>query len=448
MKFKTQLFMLALIGVVCSCIVLFSIRLGTARAAYQQQIVHKIQDFLVHQQTMLQLLSKQAAPLIQQQDWVSLSALLRMYEDQTFGLAKQGLTVPVNAQWVSLNAPPQIITSYGAGETQLLAPDEAYYLRIVANPTQLEASTNYTRHAMPEHTLFNLGLGIMLAEQNLGQMDVSMALTSVQNYLAGAMPDNKFFTFNLVDLQQPQINTNRQAYLFGLAEFLIFGSLSFIFMALVASFSRRVYIHVKQQAATITSSQQRITELEQKCDLATRAQAVQLRYGQLTAAAEANATQLIYLHELFADVVAVNAEYAALRDVQVELPHIAKQSHIIGNGVRLMQILSGMLYAILQQLPRNSTITIQLMTIDLPPDKRQFVFKFQDDGFYNTLPEQHELPSNADIRAKGWTNILRLIELEGGSFEHAHTAYSGNNISFSLLHTIAKNVVPLESYLA
>lgn len=450
MKYKRHLFIFSLSIVICSCIVIYSMQLAEAKKSFHLKLTNKIQLLLEQQQELLQRLSKQLLESIKQQNLTEISKHLRIYEDQIFILAKQGLTIPVKIQWVSFNVPQIVVTSEGVANSNTLAPDQRYYLNVFADPKQLQTSNNYIKEEMPEYRLLNLGLSILDRHNNIqGLLDISISLTSLHAYLESDLgAAAAVFSFNLLDLANPEIVLNATTYWVGLLKFIAGVVGTFAGLWLLISYGHKLYNYTLVQNLQLENAKRQIATLTMNAVIHRNAAATQNKYGIIAADPETKAMQLIDISELLNDSLAVNAELAQIRNVTITLPtQKILQVYIFGNMVRLIQILSGIMYEVLSRLPANSTINVQLLITDLPLNARQFTFKFTDNGFYNTLDSRSELQSTADIRIKGWDNIQNLIAMEGGNFEYVHTAYSGNTISFSLNVKESSNVVNLENYI-
>lgn len=431
----------------------YIVQQANAKKVYHAQIITQIEHFLAQEKFLLQRLGKQLYKPIAQQNTDLISMYLRSYEDLLFSLAKQGLTVPVNLQWVSFTVPQQIITSEGLLDNQVLAPDDNYYLQVVAEPEQLILSQPYTKTEMPEHMLLNMGIGILDADHHyLGHLDLRVALSAIHTYIADHIAyQSKLFDFKLnpANLVQPKIILNKSNYWLGLLRYATGILLPCIIFVMIVTYGYKIYKFFQEQSQALIQAQQKIELLNAYIDMQKSAADTQYKYGVMSLDLNRQNLQLIDVHSLLQDVKAVNAELALLRNVQLKFPSQSAihQLRIRSNELRLMQILSGILYEMIVQLPSNSTIAVQIVISDIKPDTRMFVFKFTDDGFYTTLQDRQETVSSADIRAKGWNNIFALVDLEHGTLEHIHTAYTGNTISFSIISQLINNVINLETYL-
>ena len=236
---------------------------------------------------------------------------------------------------------------------------------------------------------------------------------------------------------------NQQQYWYALTIWLLGGIVgASILLFTIARLRKLSTANSQQQQALIILQQQNKDLMQQinDCQLAT---VTQQTYGIL-AMANHTREQLIKLQQLLQDVLVVNVEYAANKNAQLKLIAIDANFACYGNKLRLMQILSGMLYEIIHELSVAALIEIQLVLSNVAPGLQKICFKFVDNGFYSQLLDREEMNSNADVRVKGWQNIRYLIELEEGVLEHTHVIYQGNTLTLSIIRKVVNNVVVLE----
>lgn len=449
MKYRKHVFIILLICLICICVAIFTTQLADAKQRYKAAILTQIEQLCAQQQILLQRLGKQLIPALHAQNHSSISDHLRIFEDQNFGLAKQKLTIPINVQWVSLNIPAQILKSDGSIEELKQAQAEDFYLQIISDPNNLKISENFTRTEMPEYALVNFGLGIIDGTNNLGHLEASVALQDIDKYIrANLRLGSDWFDFILVDLHTPtvQILLRPAVVWMALGKFLSgIILLSSIFYAAII-YIYRFWQCYKQQQQAIQDFRLQIANLQHINKLHIAAADIQFKYGVLATVPNSEDT-MINLNTLLQDAKTVNATLAATREVPIELPAPTTESiYMLGNRVRLMQIVSGILYEVLKLLPVASKLQMDIITMEQTAQIRQYIFRFTDNGFYTELTNNPEPLSNADIRMKGWENILRLLELEDGGFAHSHTAYNGNTIEITLTRHVASNVVNLQNY--
>lgn len=421
-----------------------------AHKEYRIKLQANIETFMQQQQNLLQRLGKQLIQPIKQNSAPDISLRLRIYEDLIFTMAKQALTVPVNVHYVSLTAPAKIIASNGLTDIRALAPDDNYYMRAVAEPNKLVISASYIKTEMPDYGMFNWGLGIV-DDKYLGHLDVKVAMPLIAEYIATKVgtQDNLFsFKLNTPNIYAPDVMLNKNILLVHAIRVAL---VAFIITALAYYILYKIYIvHMatKLQNNMLKDKVAQNAELDAQVMAYKSYTAVQNEYGLLAVNVVGSEKQIVDIGKLLQDVKAVNLPLAMHRSVQINLPyHLGLPLGIFVNRIRLMQILSGIVYEVLMQLSNGSKIEIQVSVKELANAKQNIIFKFVDNGFYNTLQDRMVQNSHADIRISGWSNIRELITLENGSLEHVHTAYHGNSITFSLTVAVRNNVVRLEEYL-
>lgn len=435
-----------LVIIICSSLLYYCMQLTFAKKYYRQQVKHALNSFLTQQQDLLQKLGQQLTPMLLKQDYAGIAQILNVYEDQIYVLAKHGFTVPVAIQFVSLNAPQQIINSNGALDHMVIAPDDAYYMRAAAAPTRLEWSKVYTQDAMPQHKLINLGYGVQAGDKYLGHLDAQMALTALESFLTSELKMYaRLFKLQFANngLEAPTIILQPKAYWSGIMQpTLITLGVLLIISGLLLIFYK-LFMHIRNVAAMLMQSQQQLAELSALLSMYKSILATQYKYGSLALLAD-HGKQLLNVQQLLHDIKAVNADLIQQRAIKLNFAtQIDQGFYIQANNLSLMQILSGILYEILIQLPNGSAIDLQITVQNINRKQQKIVFKFTDNGFYTTLQEHTEQNSNADIRVKGWGNIKRLISLENADLEHVHTAYVGNTISLSVVQHVNDNVINL-----
>lgn len=421
-----------------------------AHHEYRIKLQASIETFMQKQQNLLQRLGKQLIQPIKQNSENNIALRLRIFEDLIFTMAKQGLTVPVNVHYVSLTAPAKIIASNGITDTRVLSPDDNYYMRAVADPNKLVISAAYIKTEMPDYSMCNWGLGIV-DDKYLGHLDVKVALPLIAEYITAKldMRSNLFsFKLNTPNIYMPKVMLNKNILF---AHAILVALIAFIVSALAYYIVYKVYllrIAIKLQNKMLRDKNALNADLDAQVLAYKAYTAVQNEYGLLTFNPTATAEQIVEVGKLLQDVKNVNLPLAMQRGVQINLPYnLGLSLGIFANRVRLMQILSGIVYEILMQLSNGSLIEIQVSVNEQANAKQTIVFKFVDNGFYNRLQDSMVQNSNADIRMCGWANLRKLIAMENGSLEYVHTAYHGNSITFSLTVAVRNNVVRLEEYL-
>jgi hypothetical protein len=138
----------------------YILHISEQKQEYTNNLHINIRKF-IHQQTIsLQRLSNHMVPILRRQEYGAISTYLAAYEDVLYGMAKQGYTLAGNIKFVSLNAPQIVLGSKGKLDAAVVAPDQEYYSKIVADPFLLAMSHHYSKPEMPNYPLVNLGLGI------------------------------------------------------------------------------------------------------------------------------------------------------------------------------------------------------------------------------------------------------------------------------------------------
>jgi len=283
-----------------------------------------------------------------------------------------------------------------------------------------------------------------------GALDVAMYLHDVEVFIRKQISTiTPVYDFVLYDIEPIDISivTNGRAYSWAFAKMLrdwllVWGALMAILWCVCAMYARH-----SQQKEALQQVRQENSKLRANLKLHKSAVAVQTRYGNLRAVLAMHTEQQVHVGALLHDVKTVNLELATIRNVTLQFPQQELQLCLQSNHVLLMQVLSGLVHTILQQLSAHSTITATVETSELQAGRHSFVFKLQDNGFYTSFMERQELLSLTDIRANGWHNILDLTTRLGGRLEHTHTAYVGNCISLTIGCKLINNVVQLASYL-
>lgn len=417
------------------CVAFYTLKIRDAKIVYATQLQQRSHSFLQQQQAMLQSLGKQVQPLIQAQDWLGMRQILQLYEDQIFVLAKHGAGVAAKMQWLSLDAANKIISSKGINHAGLLS-QEPYYLKSIAMPQQLITSDIYTTLEMPEHYLINLGLGLLCHAEYCGHLEAQVSVPAIEAYLT---PSSHLFRHKIdSSLQHPKIIINPCAYWLGLARYVLWGWL--LVGICIWIYTRIADLHKSNQQTTLDlqAAKQQAEQAHNTAQMYKNILHTQYAYGSQKSAA----SEIINATQLLSDVVMVNADLVKALDIQVKIHPIPKNLRLDANKLVCMQILSGILYEILRQLPHGSRVEIQIED-KMQNNTHSTTFKFRDNGFYATLEEREESPSTADVRARGWSNIRRLITNMRAEFKYQHVAYQGNTISFSILRSVSNNVVNL-----
>ena len=432
------------------CCTSFLMNLATHKRNYNDQITSKVQQYLAQQKIILHRLGGKLIPLVKQENIADIAQNLNAYEEIIFVLARQGLAVPVSVHLVSLDAPQQIVGSFGISTPTALAPDEAYYSQVVEEPLELAISQIYIKNEMPNYSMLNLGVGI---EDNSGQyyghLDVKLAVTALHDYIAHdhALRSKLFnFSFAANNSLKPEITINSAACIIAGFNYVVLRLLILAIAVLIAIAAYKIYTKISRQIKVLQKNEKQIQLLNNRLHNLQMFIETQNKYGKLLKnVTEQN--QAIELRQLLNDVKAVNSEFAMERGVSLIFPEYNSDNlRFHGNRLRLMQILSGMLHDIIWQMASMGQIELKVKLNDNQHGLQKLVFSFTDNGFYNNLQDRNYELSVADVRCKGWTNICSLIEQENGILEHVHTAYTGNSISLSIQPKIVNNVVNLESY--
>jgi hypothetical protein len=454
-KKKIQIIILWIIVAIMVCTCSFILQILSEKRAYTSQLNNKIMAYMQQQNFMLQRLGSNILSAIKQKNIVSIQQSLSAYEEVFFALSKHNLAVPITVNLVSLNAVQQIVGSFGILESNVLAPDEEYYSKIVEEPSTMTWSHLYIKQEMPDYPMFNFGLGIADPLNNYyGHLDVKIAASAFYAYIQSNLgTDYALFAFKTMgnNILQPEVYIAYPmlwvvALKYMLLRLFILGLISGIFWGTYTQWQRMSKLNRELQEANsqLNIQQQSLARLQASAS-------VQAYYGKLLARTAIHAAanmQLIDLQSLVSDVKTVNVELAIERGVEIIFPTpAASVLHFYGHKLRLMQILSGMLCAIICQMKGNGKIDFKVELKNQQVNS-ELVFIFNDNGFYNGLEERDVEPSMADIRCQSWTKICDLIELEGGALEHVHTAYVGNTISLRIPHKVVNNVVNLENYYA
>ncbi len=440
-----------LVLIICGCFICFVVHFAEMKRDYTAKLQTNINVYLQQQIATLSRLSDALIPVLQQKNYVQVAALLAIYEEITFAQAQQGAAVPINIHFVSLSAPQHIIGSFGELDLRSIASDSEYYSRVAEVPDQLAFSKIYTNTDMPEYPMLNFGLGISdRLGVFYGHLDVQGSIIILQQYFNAQLEQYaSFFAFeiNEQDFSRPIIKINRLNCWVLCLKFIIWRTLILSLGCIVLSALYMLREKVKQMKDTLLQQQQQILSLSYDLKVVRKAQAVQAQYGALHTKDD-RALQIIILQQLLADVVAVNAEFAQQRAVQVDLP--TDQCHTLriqGNKLRLMQILSGILFEMILQQGAAGKIKIQVTLSARANDQQQLDFTFTDNGYYSKLQDRNEAATRSDVRCKGWSKINALVEQLGATLEYVHTAYSGNKIQFTVINRLVNNVVSLEEYL-
>lgn len=444
--------------ITCSCFVLCIVlcfisyvsHVTKEKKLFATQLSRNIDQYFLQQKYSLQRLGNSLLPALREQNTNIITATLNTYEEILFGLAQQDLAIPVSISWVSLSAPQQILGSFGAVATTALSPDTEYYIRAVEEPDTLAVSHLYIKSEMPDYPLFNYGLGIKDNSNNYyGQLDVKIAAVAFKEYITAKLNnDADLFGFELHNgnVSEPEIHLNQAQCWLGCLKYIVIRVAMLI--TFIASFfmMRKLVQRFIDQKNTLVLQSIELKNNTHTLQIISQGQSVQRKYGELLQIG-LNNKQNISLQQLLTDIHAVNAPFALENNLQLELQS-AKVTDILfyGNKLRVMQILSGITYEVLQQLGANGKLNLQINLIEQSHVKQTLEFIFTDNGFYKTLQEREVMLSVTDIRCQGWQNISALIALEDGVLEHTHTAYSGNTIRLKITRELVNNVVKLEEY--
>lgn len=449
---KNRPYLLITLGaILCilACVISFIFQLHDIKHKFRHDLTSHIRQFIYQQQEMLQRLGKNLLIPIQQHDLATISAGLTAYEEILFSMSKQNLAIPVSIYLVSFDAPQQIVGSFGKLDDAVLAPDANYYTQIVEEPDQLAISKLYIKQAMPDYKFINLGLGIVNGNNYHGHLDIKLSVTALHQFIAQKL-DPKFglYGFNFTDnkLLAPDIYLLYPACILAGIAYILIRMLIIVLSALGLVAIYKFYRKYSKLSMDLKRATEESKILTTKNIGLQNAVAVQDTYG-LLAAKTSSEIQIIDLAQLLADVKAVNYMFALERGIVLSFPaYEENRLRFYGCKLRLMQILSGVLYEIIWQLKTASVVRLQVNYSDDHQGQQKIEFQFQDDGFYAKLQDRVVETSMADIRCKGWENICALIDQEMGHLEHIHTAYVGNTINITIHRKIVNNVIALESY--
>lgn len=456
---KTKSRLLFATGCLASILVLcvgFIWQVKNAKYTYSHRLSLLITQYTRQQQALLQRLGNNLLIPLQQNDITEIARNLRVYEDILYTLAKQNLTIPASVHLVSLNAPQKIIGSYGIAEKSVLAPDENYYIQTLENSTMIAQSHPYSKPEMPDYFMLNLGVGIFDSKQiYYAQLDQKIAINSLQDFIKLRLGYEKLenlekvFTFKFTNagINNPEILLSYKLCLelflrYSILLALIFTSIFYIIHAFVIRFMIN-----KQQKLQLDSMQLELVLVREEHRCMRIAAEVQHKYGTLLSIGMTSPVT-IELSCLISDIKAVNANLALERSVQLDFPDYSQKSlRFYANQTRIMQILSGITYEIIQHMNSAGILELEVRINDNLQGEQILVFIFKDNGFYQKIIDLEHQQSKADIRCKGWKNICDLIELEQGVIEHQHTVYAGNVTKVSFVRKVVSNVVSLENYL-
>jgi len=428
--------------VVILCVIQVNKYVAAERAAYVSTLSRYLEEYMAQQTEILRRLAKNLIPPLKDPDTRRIAMYLSAHEEILFGLAKQGLVVPLSLQLVSLDVP--LIDS------SILAPDESYYIKVVEQPKVLTVSRLYNRHDMPDYLMVNLGLGIVDGVNNYhGHLDAKLAVASLSDYLVHKPGmASSLFTFKFVKAQglQPEIILLKTAFAWVLLKYMLACVSLLTVLLLVAYVVSMVYNQLAAKKTEVTKLARNLETAQQELAYTQAAIEVQNTYGVLLNYVPDN-IQVIELQQLLLDIKTVNANLAFQQGVKLLFPEYnSKNLRFYGHQIRLMQILSGILHEMIKLNALGGTIELKVDLSDNLDGQQKLKFHFMDNGFYDSLQDRELKISLADIRCKGWGNILRLIALEEGVLEHVHTAYVGNSISCTVLKKLVNNVVNLENF--
>lgn len=456
---KTKSRLLFATGCLASLLVLcvgFIWQVKNAKYTYSHRLSLLIAQYTQQQQALLQRLGNNLLIPLQQNDVAEIARNLRVYEDILYTLAKQNLTIPASVHLVSLNAPQKIIGSYGIAENSVLAPDENYYIQTLENPTLIAQSHIYSKQEMPDYFMLNLGVGVFDSNQIYrAQLDQKIAINTLQDFIKLRLGSEKFeslekiFTFRFTNagIDNPEILLSSKLCLelflrYATLLTLIFTSIFYI----VHAFIIRLMLN-KQQKLQLDNMQLELVLVREEHRCMRIAAEVQHKYGTLLSIGMTSPV-IIELPCLISDIKAVNANLALERSVQLVFPDYSQKAlRFYANQIRIMQILSGITYEIIQHMNSAGILELEIQINHTPQGEQILVFIFKDNGFYQKITDREHSQSKADIRCKGWQNICDLIALEQGLLEHQHTVYAGNVTKVSFVRKVVSNVVSLESYL-
>lgn len=414
------------------CSISFTLHIITVKRIYTDNLSNELAKYLDQQKFLLQRLGQKLVRPIQQGDFNTVSQTINAYEEVIFSLSKQKLSIPANIHLVSLDAVQQVIGGFGYRDQKILAPDESYYSQVVEEPNSLAVSKLYIKHEMPDYPLLNLGVGITDSANNYyGHLDLKLAVESLQEFFTS----HELFNLKFVDnnLLKPKIYYSKTNLMLYAVKFILLRLASIILLITIITWLYKVY---KQNL------QLKISPLQSKIDKMQKFIDLQHNYGVPSAGNKIN------LQQLLDDIKALNVIAADQKQIKLVLPEYNNNHHLCfyAHKLRLVQILSGILYEIIMQVSVGGTIELKTILTDYPNDQQKVEFVFNDNGFYEKLQNREVVLSSTDIRSHGWDNIIKLIDLENGLLEHQHVAYVGNTIRFSLVCQAVNNVISLESY--
>lgn len=436
MKLKKARFLLIFCIWICGCMLFNSIQLAQKQKTYKNSITTEIEKFLRQQSYFLHSLREQILPYMQQEDLNMVIYLLRIYEDHMFILAKQGLSVATNIYLVSLDMPQYILGSNGQANLTMLAPHQNYYLQVVENPDTLIVSKIYTLDAMPKHKLVNVGLGMIDLH---GQIDIRMAVDAIERLIVSMVP-NEFFAFKFDDeLSNPILEISPKAYWNAIIMPTILQGV-YLFCVLIGLYIFQVY---RQRYGVLCADLHSVKAQNQNLNTSLSAYkdivAIQYKYGDKNM--QKSNISLTML-EILTDAIAINSDLTHTRNISVSITDSDMAMVKIGKPLLCMQLISGILYEIIMQLPNAAKINVDIQIEYLGNSQQRIICEFVDDGFYSTL-EYSEEPNIADIRAKGLERITYLLAELKAEIHHQHQAYQGNTITISFMQNVCSNVISL-----
>jgi hypothetical protein len=281
-------------------------------------------------------------------------------------------------------------------------------------------------------------------------LELQLAVNSVQDYLATAMPQyNAVFGFVLTDgdLLHPKIYIQQGPCWQDCCEYIF---MRLLLLASVVAVLYVLYYALRKhwlQTTQLTDTTQALQSCAIQLHQIEAAYALQLHYGTLVYDENDNA-QAVNVIKLLQDIIAINTPIAAERAVTLHMAaNLNSNLLIYAHKIYLLQILAGIMHEIILQLPPNSTIDIHVTVTKQMHGKELVQFSFCDNGYYDELHQREALQSQADIRCQGWENIMELIEEVGYVFEYSHQIYEGNTIKLLLETERLNNVVSFEQHL-
>lgn len=425
------------------CVIQVNKRVASERAVYAATLDKHLEEYLQQQTEILRRLAKNLIQPLKKHDSISIAAYLNAHEEILFGLAKQGLVIPLGLQLVSLDA--------GLVDSSILAPDESYYINVVEQPTLLAVSKFYSKQDMPDYLMVNLGLGVVDSSNHYhGHLDAKLAVSSLRDYIwhkPGLESTLFALEFNKDKGLHAEIILRKSAFVALLLKYMLaYLSLLTVLLLVVYLVSKHLQ-YITSKNAALKDVTKSLQTARQELAYTQAAIEVQHSYGILLNYVPDN-IQVIELQQLLSDVKTVNANLAFQQGVKLLFPEYnSKNLRFYGHQVRLMQILSGILHEMIKLNALGGTIELRVDLSDNLDGQQKLVFDFIDNGFYDSLQDRDLKLSLADIRCKGWSNILRLITLEEGRLEHVHTAYVGNSITCTVVKKMLNNVVSIESFM-